>query len=62
MDNPYLQDVIEISREMIDRALVEKRGINITEDRRFRELFGCGPSVALTLWTLFSENDFIPPT
>jgi hypothetical protein len=60
MDKPSLQDIIDISREMIDRVLVEKRGINITEDRRFRELFGCGPLVALALWTLLSENDLIP--
>jgi hypothetical protein len=35
MDKSSLQDIIDISREMIDRVPVEKRGINITEDRRF---------------------------
>jgi hypothetical protein len=61
MDRPSLQDIIDISREMIDRVPVEKRGINITEDRRFQELFGCGPLVALAICTLLSENDLIPP-
>jgi hypothetical protein len=60
MDKPSLQDIIEISREMIDRVLLEKRGIKITEDRRFREPFGCGPLMALALWTLLSENDLTP--
>jgi hypothetical protein len=61
MDKPSLQDIIDISRETIDRVLVEKRGINITENRQFRELFGCGPLVALALWTLLSVNELIPP-
>jgi hypothetical protein len=60
MDKPPLQDIIDISREMIYRVPVEKRGINITEDRKFRELFGCGPLAALALWTILSENDLTP--
>jgi hypothetical protein len=61
MDKPSLQYIIDISREIINRVPVEKRGIHITEDRRFLELFGCGPLVALALWTLISENHLIPP-
>jgi hypothetical protein len=57
-----LQDVIDISREMINKTFNgHKRGINETEDRRFRELFGCGPLVALALWVRIVENELAPP-
>jgi hypothetical protein len=47
MDKPSLQNIIDISREMTNRLPVEKRG--------------CGPLVALTIWTLLSENYLFPP-
>ena len=41
-----LRDVIEEGRVIMRRSL-NQRTTSATEDRRFRELFGCGPRVAL---------------
>jgi hypothetical protein len=30
------------------------------EDRAFRALFGCAPSIVLVLWNLIVSNDFLP--
>jgi hypothetical protein len=33
-------------------------GSETTEDRRFRELFGCGAEVLMPRWTLLMEHGF----
>ena len=42
------------------RRSLNQRATNATEDRRFRELFGCGPRVALIVWRRLVRQDLIP--
>lgn len=38
-----------------------KQGSYQTEDLKFREYFGCGADVALTVWSMLETNDLLPP-
>jgi hypothetical protein len=37
-----------------------KESTVLTEDRKFREYFGCGPLVALTAWNLLEKTGNLP--
>ena len=54
MGAPELEFILKTARVMMNRG-PEKRA-TLTEDRRFRELFGCGPLVALKVWSMLLEE------
>ncbi len=56
---PHLSDILKVARDMLGGELSAKSA-TMTEDRRFREMFGCGPFVALALWTLISKEAMLP--
>lgn len=44
--------IIEAARTIIKKDI----GSNLTEDRRFREMFGCSAKVVLILWNMIDSN------
>ena len=60
MSEPTVEDIMGFGREMMNRG--DKRvGATMTEDKRFREFFGCGALVALVLWKLLVQHALLPP-
>ena len=58
MGDPDLGYLLDKAREMMNRE--NRQAGTATEDRRFRELFGCGPIVALMLWNLIMTETMVP--
>ena len=57
---PLLQDLMHYARIIMENDPFKQRAPR-EEERSFRALFGCGPQVALILWTkLSSEHAFLP--
>ena len=56
---PELEDFYSAGRDIMRRSN-KKFGAIATEERRFRELFGCGAPIALTLWRMLVEEETIP--
>jgi hypothetical protein len=56
---PEAQDLLRLARIIWSRD-PEKARTAQTEDRDFRELFGCGVLVALSLWGLLLTTDLLP--
>jgi hypothetical protein len=50
--NTDVDVILDAARVIINK----KDGSSHTEDRRFRELFGCSPLVVLEVWNLISSN------
>jgi len=57
-EKPALEDVLKLARVIWRRE--NKQSTELTEDRKFRDYFGCGAHVVLTLWSLLLTNDLIP--
>jgi hypothetical protein len=57
---PNIEDLMPYAREMWRRKDPHKAMSTQTENRDFRDFFGCGPLVALELWRLLKTNDFLP--
>lgn len=53
-----INDLIGYAREIWSKGKDKTRSI-ATEDRDFREFFGCGALVALEVWELLSDNLFV---
>ena len=55
-----LERILEIGRETMRRTKKngddDANGTSLTEDRRFREMFGCGLLVAHALWTRLNDD------
>ena len=47
--NTDLEDILQIARSMWHRDPTKVRS-TLTEDRDFREFFGCGAQIAIMLW------------
>ena len=56
---PTLNDMLQAGRDMMNRS-EKAMGSFKVEDRRFREKFGVGPSVALKTFTMLSTLDYLP--
>ena len=56
---PSLQDVFNAGKDMMNRSEKEMGAIQV-EDRRFREMFGVGPLIALSAWSLLCTNGLLP--
>ena len=56
---PTLEDIIAAGKDMMNRSQ-KKMGAIVEEDRRFREMFGVGPVVALTAWAMLCKLDLLP--
>ena len=56
---PEASDVLFHARMIWGRDPYKDRSTQ-SEDRDFREYFGCGPLVALALWNLLVTTDLIP--
>jgi hypothetical protein len=56
---PEVQDFLRLAREIWSREPYKARTTQ-TEDRDFREHFGCGVLVALSLWGLLLTTDLLP--
>jgi hypothetical protein len=56
---PEVQDLLRLARVIWSRD-PDKVRTTQTEDRDFRELFGCGVLVALSLWGLLLTTDLLP--
>ena len=56
---PELDDIMRVARVYMGKN-PQQDEITITEDRRFRELFGCGPMVVVGIWTLLLDTDSVP--
>jgi len=51
--------VIETSRFLFKLHGMEKKPF-LSEDRHFRECFGCGANVVLKLWQMLEDKDLMP--
>ena len=58
-EQPTVDDIWPIAKDMMNRS-EKKMGAVAVESRRFRELFGVSPEVALKAWVLMANNDLIP--
>ena len=56
---PTLHDILSAGRDMMNRSKA-KMGSYAEEDRRFREMFGVGPLVALTAWSMLTTLGLLP--
>jgi hypothetical protein len=56
---PEVQDLLRLARVIWSRDPAKVRTTQ-TEDRDFREHFGCGALVALTLWGMLLTTDLLP--
>jgi len=54
-----VEDFYRIGKELQNRSGTNIGAIH-NEDRRFREFFGCGARVALAVWTLLIQYDYLP--
>jgi hypothetical protein len=57
--HPTADDVLRYARQIWNRDPDKERSLQ-TEDIEFRELFGCGVLVFLSLWELLVTNDAVP--
>ena len=53
-------EVIEVAREIWHRGRNSKVKAASSEDRDFREFFGCGLSVASEVWDVLKKEDVLP--
>lgn len=58
-ERPQLYDVLRIARRMWQKNADIARSTG-SEDRDFRESYGCCPQVALNLWSLLTTLDYVP--
>jgi hypothetical protein len=56
---PTADDVLRCARQIWNRDVNTERSLQ-SEDRDFREFFGCGVLVFLSLWNLLDTTDSIP--
>ncbi|KAL9180930.1 hypothetical protein ACHAXT_009735 [Thalassiosira profunda] len=56
---PEVADFYRLGKEMQNRV-GSSIGAFSSEDRRFREFFGCGAAIALVLWNRLLEHDALP--
>lgn len=54
-----LDEILVIARSMWNREDKKVRS-EMTEDRNFRETFGCGAHTALTTWEMLVDASFLP--
>jgi hypothetical protein len=54
-----LDDILKAGKDMMRRS-EQVMGTIEVEERRFREMFGVGPGVALTCWSMLSTLDYVP--
>jgi hypothetical protein len=59
VDPPTEQHVLHYGRLMMEKDPFKHKAPR-EEDRSFRALFGCAPSIVLDLWNRLSNNDLIP--
>lgn len=57
---PNEVDFYRLGKELQNRT-GSSVGAFTTEDRRFREHFGCGAAVALIIWNLMTQYNVLPP-
>jgi hypothetical protein len=57
---PEASDVMRLARMMWRRKDPYKEMSTATEDRDFRECFGCPAKVAVQSWSLLASNDYLP--
>ena len=57
---PNTEDVLKRAREIWSRNPNKARA-TASEDSSFREFFGCGVLVFLSLWNMLDRFDLIPP-
>jgi len=57
-EKPAPEDVLKLARAFLRRE--NKQSAKLTEDRKFRDHFGCGAHVVLTLWSLLLTDDLTP--
>jgi hypothetical protein len=55
-----VDDILEHARVIWRRKDPERAMAATTEDRDFREMFGCSPIVALACWDLLLSNNLLP--
>jgi hypothetical protein len=58
-DTPTGDDFLRLGRAIWSKDPV-KAGALATEDRKFREFFGCGHEIACSVWCLLTDNDLVP--
>jgi hypothetical protein len=56
---PTVEDLLLLGKDMMNRS-EKKMGAPETEERRFRELFGVSPTVALIAWNLMDAASLLP--
>lgn len=54
---PDPEYILEVGREIMNRR---GQGSSFTEERRFREHFGCAPPVAAKIWELINPELTVP--
>jgi hypothetical protein len=57
--DPSTEDIVRCSRDIINRDPFKVLS-NLTEEERFRSLFGCAPAVALTVWMMLTKDECLP--
>ena len=56
---PTVEDVFSMGRDMMNRS-TKKMGAILQEDRRFRDLFGVGATIALAAWQWLVYTSLLP--
>jgi len=58
-EDPSPDDFMRLGRAIWSKDPT-KANASSTEDRKFREFFGCGNEVACLVWKLLAQNDLVP--
>lgn len=59
-DEPTVNDVLHYGRLVMENDPFKEKA-PVEEDKNFRALFGCGPSIVLLLWNMLQEEGVSPP-
>lgn len=54
-------DLMLVARILWEKADPHQRGTAQQEDSKFRQSFGCGPFVALAVWSMLERLQLVPP-
>jgi hypothetical protein len=56
---PTVMDILQLGKDMMNRSK-KQMGEMASEDRRFREVFGIAPAVALEAWSMICSAGLLP--
>lgn len=58
-EEPCAEDFLKLGRDIWSKDPVKSKAF-ATENRKFREFFGCGPNIACGVWNLVVSHNLLP--